>query len=135
MCRLGGQFAGIVSVTIPDTSMAAWEKEIQSLQKSGLQLLVAEDTATTEISEGKTAVFEIVGQDQPGIIKKITSALAKHQVNVVDLSSECSSAPWSGEPLFRARAEVQIPKSCEISKLRADLELIAADLMVDISFD
>ncbi|MEM6883673.1 MAG: ACT domain-containing protein [Verrucomicrobiota bacterium] len=135
MCRLGGQFAGIVQITIPDSTFPKWQEEIKSLQKSGLQILVAEDTATAEADPGKTAVFEIIGNDQPGIIQQITSALARHQVNVNDLSSECSSAPWSGDPIFKAHAEVQIPQDCDIVKLRNDLELIAADLMVDIQFD
>jgi len=134
MCRLGGQFAGIVQITIPDDSLSRWQSAIRSLQQSGLQVLVAEDTAATEPTTGPTAVFEIIGNDQPGIIQQITAALTKHRVNVNDLSSECSSAPWSGDPLFKARAEVQIPQDCEISKLRNDLELIAADLMVDIQF-
>ena len=135
MCRLGGQFAGIVQITIPDTSLEAWKESVQFLQESGLQVLIAEDQVATEDTDSQTAVFEILGQDQPGIIQSISSALAKNQVNVNDLSSECSSAPWSGGPLFKARAEVQIPKDCDIAKLRSDLEQIAADLMVDIQFN
>jgi glycine cleavage system regulatory protein len=135
MCRLGGQFAGIVQLTIPNTRYDAWTQAVESLQESGLKITLSEDSLTATPTAGKSAVFEIVGQDQSGIIQKITSALAKHQVNVDDLTSECSSAPWSGEPLFKARAEVRIPDSCQINQLRDDLEKIAADLMVDITFD
>ncbi|MEM1157077.1 MAG: ACT domain-containing protein [Verrucomicrobiota bacterium] len=135
MCRLGGQFAGIVQITIPDTSLEAWKESIQFLQQSGLQILIAESSVASDNSKSQTAVFEIIGQDQPGIIQNISSALAKHEVNVNELSSECSSAPWSGGPLFKARAEVQIPSDCDISQLRNDLERIAAHLMIDIQFN
>lgn len=134
MCRLGGQFAGIVQITIPESSLRDWKEAVNILQKSGLQILIAEDGAESTDLSGSTALFEIIGQDQPGIIQKITAALAKHQVNVIDLSSKCSSAPWSGEPLFEAKAEVQVPEECDLAALRSDLELIAADLMVDIEF-
>jgi len=135
MCRLGGQFAGIVQITIPESSLEAWNESVQFLQESGLQILVAKDAVTQTSPGGKTAVFEIVGQDQSGIIQQITSALAKHQVNVDELNSECSSAPMAGGIIFQARAEVQVPEKCDLSKLRTDLEKIAADLMVDIQFD
>ncbi|MEM6820836.1 MAG: ACT domain-containing protein [Verrucomicrobiota bacterium] len=134
MCSLGGQFAGIVHVSIPESKLQNWEDGLETLRQSGLQILLAEDQPDSELAALKTAVFEIVGQDRPGIIRSISAQLARHEVNVIKLSSECSSAPWSGEPLFRAQAEVQIPETCQIENLRSDLEKIAADLMIDISF-
>jgi glycine cleavage system regulatory protein len=55
-------------------------------------------------------------------------------VNVEELSTECVSAPMSGETLFKAQAKLLIPASCNLATLRQDLEKIAADLVVDISF-
>jgi glycine cleavage system regulatory protein len=40
----------------------------------------------------------------------------------------------SGEMLFKAQAKLLIPDSCNREALRAELEEIAADLMVDVSF-
>jgi glycine cleavage system regulatory protein len=39
----------------------------------------------------------------------------------------------SGETLFKARARLSIPDSCDAAKIRQQLEKIAADLIVDIS--
>jgi len=54
-------------------------------------------------------------------------------VNVEELETECSSAAMSGETLFKARAKLSIPQSCDASHLRRELEKIASDLIVDIS--
>ena len=39
----------------------------------------------------------------------------------------------SGETLFKARATLSIPESCDIAQIRQDLERIAEDLIVEIS--
>jgi glycine cleavage system regulatory protein len=60
--------------------------------------------------------------------------LAAYGVNVEDLQTECASAVTSGETLFKARARLSLPESCDASGVRRKLENIAEDLIVDISF-
>ena len=69
----------------------------------------------------------------PGIVREITSALARAGVNVEEFSSEVVSAPMSGETLFKAGARLQLPEVCDLAALKKDLEKIAADLLVDVS--
>ena len=76
--------------------------------------------------------LEVVGQDRPGILRQVSAVLVAHQANVEELSSERVSAPMGGGTLFRARATILVPDSARLSALRADLEKIAADLMVDL---
>ena len=40
----------------------------------------------------------------------------------------------SGETLFKASARLQLPARCDLATLTKDLEKIAADLLVDVSF-
>ncbi len=51
-----------------------------------------------------------------------------------EFSSEVISAPMSGETLFKAAARLQLPAGCDLTTLKKDLEKIAADLLVDVSF-
>jgi glycine cleavage system regulatory protein len=81
---------------------------------------------------GRRAELSLMGQDRPGIVRQISEALARRGVNVEELITECSSAPMTGEILFHARAEVEIPGNCSIAELRGEFEKIASDLMVDI---
>ncbi len=41
----------------------------------------------------------------------------------------------SGEPLFRARAELSVPAAVDLARIRADLEALANELMVDLALD
>ena len=56
-------------------------------------------------------------------------------MNVEEFSSEVVSAPMSGETLFKASARLQLPERCDLAALKKELEKIAADLLVDVSFD
>jgi len=94
---------------------------------------VRED-APVSAPTGKQTKLEIIGADRPGIVREITSALARAGVNVEEFSSEVSSAPMSGETLFKASARLQLPAHCDLVTLARDLEKIAADLLVDVSF-
>ena len=132
MCRLGGEFAGILRIEIPAEKKSALLAALQKLQANGLQILVRDD-APVSAASGKQTKLEIVGSDRPGIVRDITSALARAGVNVEEFSSEVVSAPMSGETLFKAVARLQLPDRCNLAALKTDLEKIAADLLVDVS--
>ncbi len=132
MCRLGGEFAGILRVEIP-----AGRKPdlLDALQKiSGLNVVVQPGQPTAADAPGRQTMLDIVGSDRPGIVREITSALARANVNVEEFSSEVVSAPMSGETLFKASARLRLPEPCDLAALKKDLEKIAADLLVDVSF-
>jgi glycine cleavage system regulatory protein len=133
MCRLGGEFAGILRMEVPAEKKSALLTALQNLQSNGLQIVVR-DVAPAPAVSGRQTSLEIVGADRPGIVREITSALARAGVNVEEFSSEISSAPMSGEPLFKAAARLHLPAQCDLAALKADLEKIAADLLVDVSF-
>jgi glycine cleavage system regulatory protein len=133
MCRLGGEFAGILRIVVPAERQAALVQALKGLQAQGLNVVISPGEPGESESAGRFTVLEIVGQDRPGIIRQITHALAGQGVNVEELSSELVSAPMSGEPLFKARARLQLPEACNAASLRKELERIAADLMVDVS--
>jgi glycine cleavage system regulatory protein len=65
-------------------------------------------------------------------LRSVSGVFARHGVNVEELSSERVSAPMGGGTLFQARAVVLVPAAVSVAALRADLEKIAADLMVDL---
>jgi len=133
MCRLGGEFAGILRVEIPEPKKNALVAALQKLETRGLQIVVRDD-APVAPPAGKLTQLEIIGADRPGIVREITSALARAGVNVEEFSSQVASAPMSGETIFKAIARLQIPAHCNPATLRHELEKIAADLLVDISF-
>ena|SRR5436189_14024 len=134
MSRLGGHFAGILRVEVPASKEAGLIEALKGLMSRGLTVVAHTDQTKASAPAGRLSVVEIVGQDRPGIVRQISHALAEYGVNVEELRTECASAAMSGETLFKARARLSIPESCNVEEIRRKLEKIAEDLIVDISF-
>jgi len=134
MCRLGGEFAGILRVHVPSEREPSLRAALANLQGQGLSVVVQADRADPS-APSPAALIELVGHDRPGIVRDISAVLAAQGVNVEELHTECASAPMSGETLFKAEARLHLPPACDVARLRHDLERLAADLQVDISFE
>lgn len=134
MSRLGGQFAGILRVNVLAARREPLISALQGLGSAGIRAQIQADEPLAPATDAKLAEFRLIGQDRPGIVRQISEVFARYGVNVEELTTEISSAPMSGEVLFQADAIVRIPPSCPISEMKAALEKIASDLMVDASF-
>ena len=132
MSRLAGEFAGILRVSVPADRADGLTEALEGLRADGLRVVV-ERGFEEAVEEGHVIVLELVGSDRPGIVHKISEALAARGVNVDELNTECDGAPWSGDTLFKAMARLRAPKALDLDQLRESLEAIAGDLMVDIS--
>jgi glycine cleavage system regulatory protein len=135
MAHLSGHFAGLLRVSVPEAHSAELRIALRELERAGLRVHVeAGDTAPSDPSD-RALALELVGLDRPGIIREVSRALAARGVNVEELDTCCESAPMSGETLFRARARLRVPAGTPVEELRATLEKIAGELMVDLSLD
>ena len=131
MCRLGGEFAGILRIHLPTASRTALEAALKNL--NGLTVVVRADAAARPTAPARLAALEVIGPDRPGIVREITRALAAQNVNVEELATECASAPMSGEPLFQARAKLFLPAGINVSALRQSVEKTVPGLTVEVS--
>jgi glycine cleavage system regulatory protein len=133
MARLADQFAGILRVSLPTSRVADLTTALKSLERHGLRIVV-EASQASDTPRGTVAMrLEVVGNDRAGIVRDISRALAQRSVNVDELETQVEEAPMGGGQLFRARALLHAPQALTISQLRAALEGIADDLMVDVS--
>jgi glycine cleavage system regulatory protein len=137
MTRLAGKFAGILRAELPADRVSDALRALGALEASGVRI------ATETVARGESAAaatplrmrLELVGVDRPGIVREVSQLLASHGVNVEELVTDRVSAPMSGEILFEARANVAVPASTDVTRLRAALERTANDLMVDVKLE
>jgi glycine cleavage system regulatory protein len=137
MCRLGGQFAGILRVEVPQERRDELVNALRTLEVDGLRVIIhaeagADKNRRDGTEKGALVTVELVGNDRPGILRSVSGVFATHGVNVEELASERVNAPMDGGVLFQARATVFVPANVKLTAVRADLEKIAADLMVDL---
>ncbi len=135
MSRLAGKFAGILRAEIPEGRVAAALEALTALNGRGLKVVAEAEPRSAEAGPARTLTLELVGLDRPGIVREISQLLAANGVNVEELITNRTSAPMSGDMLFEARASVHVPADTNLASLRAGLERLAADLVVEIRLE
>ena len=134
MIHLAGKFAGLLMVSVPESEFDDLVAALHDLEDDGLEISV--DATTNETAEHtiETLELEVLGQDSPGIINRITNQLLTLSVNIEELSSEQRSAPMSAELLFYAKLTLGLPKGVSAQQVQDALEELPNQLMVDINF-
>jgi glycine cleavage system regulatory protein len=131
MARLAGKFAGVLRVSVDADRAEALAATLAAIGAGGLRVVVERsgDAAATSF---RTLRLELLGNDHPGIIRDISRVLAQHHINIEELETDVTSAPMSGEALFRARAQLRLPSTITLDRLRTVLESLGSELMVDV---
>ena len=135
MAQLAGKFAGIVRLEIAEADAGKLEAALGELEVEGLRLTIERGVSHGDGVSRRPTKLELVGHDRPGIVREISAVLARHGASIQKLQSACENASFSGEPLFRASIEVQVPASVEPASLKAELETLANELMVDLNLE
>ena len=58
------------------------------------------------------ATINVMGNDAPGIVKEITSAVAEQSIDILTVESEVLSAPFSGAEMFQLQMVGFLKLSC-----------------------
>ena len=135
LSQLGGKFAGLVLVVLPDENGAALEADLKALSSTGLSVRVTPAAGMVATSAGRSITLTIIGPDRLGIVREISRALAQREVNVVEMDSTVSSAPMSAEMIFTARIDAEIPEHLDLDDLEDSLEDIANVMTLEIELE
>ena len=132
MVRLAGQFAGVVHLHVPVGDVPAAEAALKSLGERGLTVMVHRVDAPPPEASARRLTLDLLGHDRPGIVREVSRALAEAGVSVVELETQCFSAPMSGDPMFKATASLDAPAELDLDQLDAALDAIAERLQLEI---
>lgn len=135
LAELAGKFAGIVVVGVPAERVDELTAALRGLD--GLLEVTshpgAESAAGHGTGEGQRLTVDLLGNDHPGIVREVSSVLSQHDLSIETMTTGTREAPMSGGLLFEAHVVVRVPAESDTGALRADLERLAAELLVDIA--
>jgi glycine cleavage system regulatory protein len=104
----------------------------RQLEGAGLQILVAKSGGAAASGPVRRVRLELVGHDRPGIVRDLSTALAKLAVSIDELQTQVASAAMSGDELFKVKALLAVPAEVTNTALRQALEALANEMMVDL---
>lgn len=135
MARLAGQFAGILLVTIDPARSDELVGRLRKLEASGLVVTVRPTEVPEQAAATVNVKLTLTANDRPGIVRDVSKILAERGCNVEELETEVTSAPMSGDPMFTARATLRAPATTALADLRAKLEALGSELMLDLAIE
>lgn len=132
LSHLGGKYVGSILVELDAARMEELIRAVERLNTSGMHVAIVAAGETPPIA-GRPLSFELVGQDRPGIVHEVTSALAALGVNIEDFATRTEMGAWSAERLFRASARMTVPADTSADEVQNALEAISGEIMVDFT--
>ncbi|XYK82599.1 MAG: glycine cleavage system protein R [Labrenzia sp.] len=133
MARLGGEFAGIVRISVPAENASQLTAALEALGSDGIDITLRSGQGSVNEALGASAHLDLVSQDHPGILRDITHILSEHKVSIEHLETSVEAGSMQGGFLFKASADLRLPTGLTPAQLSDALQATAADLMADIS--
>jgi len=134
MARLGGEFAVLMLVSMPQEKLADLGRSVQSLTGRGYTVTTSPTGQTHAESHVGWLPYqiEVYGADHEGIIHEIAHTLSQFGINIESMDTVTTRAPVSGAPLFSMSALVLVPTELPGKKWRSALEDVGNQVNVDI---
>jgi glycine cleavage system transcriptional repressor len=132
MTILGGHFA-MMLVVEADAGAAELEGALADpAQAFDLTVIVRSiDDDTRRAPSGDPWTASIYGADRPGIVHHVARVLARHSVNIVDLSTRVIGE--RDRPVYAMVLDLTLPESVDAAEVSAELADLARDLGVECS--
>lgn len=134
MARLGGEFAMLLLVSVPENEAEHLSDTIATLTGEGFKVALSETEwgVAARRKDWLPYRIEVRGANHEGIIHKIAEHLSKQGINIESIDTGVVPAPMSGAPLFTMDAVVVVPPDLPRNKWQDELEEISDRLNVEL---
>ena len=123
MAVLGGEFAVIMLVSGQKRAISGLIGSVEELEKkSGLRIEIKPTIPQDKDENSIPYLLECVSLDSPGLVHSVTRFIRQEGINIEDLETETTHAPWTGAPPFQDEGSCVCPHVavCPENKGRTD---------------
>lgn len=129
MARFAGHFAGILRFDCPDDKHDELLQALQELADMNVQVVKEVNVPHRIVKE---LSFDVHGHHHPGIVRGISSVVARIGGNLEELSTERDAAPQPGHILFRTLGKVAVTEEFDPAELERMLQELGSDITVTV---
>jgi glycine cleavage system regulatory protein len=131
LAELSGAFAGIVEVSVPAERADRLREALNGID--GIVTVAVTAGGAGAAAASRQIALQVIGNDHPGIVRDITSALSAHGLSIERMTTQTRDAAMSGGRLFEASIAALVPADVDIEDVRVELERLAAEIQVDVT--
>lgn len=133
LAELAGAFAGIVEVSVPAERAEALRSALADLD--GLHTVAMPAGSDAAFPSHRQLVLRVLGNDHPGIVRELSSALSAHGVSIDRMTTQTRDAAMAGGRLFEATVVASAPGDVDVAAVADEIERLAAEIQVDVTVD
>ncbi|MHC3000181.1 glycine cleavage system transcriptional repressor [Microbacterium sp. HJ5] len=132
LAELAGAFAGIVQISVDADRVDELRTALSALEGMLTVSVHAGSASGTDAATPRSLTIRVLGNDRPGIVREISSALRAHDLSIDRMTTETRDAAMYGGRLFEATVSARVPASVDLSAVTAELERLASEIQVDV---
>jgi glycine cleavage system transcriptional repressor len=133
MAVLGGEFAVMLLLSGAAEDIEALIIESQRMAGDlDLHISMKPTVAPKTKPRMRPYMIESVSLDTPGIVHAVTALLHRHGINIENLETDTTAAPWTGAPMFVMRGRISVPPEISLATLREEIETLETEQNLDI---
>lgn len=132
LAEIAGTFAGVVIVEVGDDRVDELLTNLLILRDQGLHVTaqqVEEPTATPDADEIR---LRLTGDDRPGVIHEISTAISAHGVSISRLGTVTDLPGDDGGKQFEITAALTVPAETDLDAVIDSIEQLAASLSIAV---
>jgi len=139
--KLGKHFSLMMLVELPRDRLGDLKDQLENMTDMNAAVFEAQDDGEKKITPqiGYAGYFTLEGADNPGIVHKITTVLAKHRLSVDKMETGHEIAPHGGTELFRMRGVATSPaplaSGFDIQAIKTELRELGDSLNCDVTME
>ena len=133
LAERAGVFAGVVEISVADESAQTLLDALRALDETLTVTALSGVGASAADRQVSSLVISLVANDRPGIVRDVSAVLAAHELSIDDLSTEVRDAAMAGGRIFEASVLAHTVAGTDLSRVKEDLEKLAAELQVEIA--
>ena len=133
LAERAGVFAGVVEISVADESAQTLLGALLALDETLTVTALSGVGASAANRQVSSLVISLVANDRPGIVRDVSAVLAAHELSIDDLSTEVREAAMAGGRIFEASVLAHTVAGTDLSRVKEDLEKLAAELQVEIA--
>lgn len=128
-----GVFAGVIEISVPEESAVVLLDALLALDETLTVTALSGADASAGNRTASSLVISLIANDRPGIVRDVSAVLAAHGLSIDDLSTEVRDAAMAGGRIFEASVLAHAAAGTDLSRVKEDLEKLAAELQVEIA--
>ena len=141
MTYLAGEFVMMLQLSAPpngnqpdvEAVLSSECRRLEREKKIVAFVSPASETKPAAVKDVNVKTIKVEGEDQSGIVYKVSRFLADSGINIRTLSSEVKLSPQSGTTLYVMSIIVEIPRKISFTSVEEGLGAIGDELHVDVT--